>query len=138
MKKTINLFFGLLLCVFAVSCGQPSVADLVEDANKEMAGKTEDGLTYQSITLEGKDIVFNCKVNDFNFADFGGAALFEAAMNESFDVSMIKGALAGDKKADKEMEIIVNEGCNIVFKFVDGNGEVATFTVPNAKLKELI
>lgn len=138
MKKSINLFVGLLLCVFAVSCGQPSVADLVEDANKEMVGKTENGITYQSITLEGKDIVYNCKVNDFNFADLGGAAVFEAAMNESFDVSMIKGALAGYKKAHKEMEIIVNEGCNVVFKFVDDNGEVATVTVPNAKLKEII
>ncbi|MBQ4345429.1 MAG: hypothetical protein IJC40_05985 [Muribaculaceae bacterium] len=138
MKKSIKLMLGFILCVLAVSCGQPTVADIVEGANEEIAGKTEDGITYESITLEGKDIVFKCKVNDFNFAQIGGVALFESAMAQTFDTSVIENAFAGDENSEKELKIIVDEGCNMVFKFIDSNGDVAKYTITNAQLKEAL
>lgn len=138
MKKSIKLMLGFILCVLAVSCGEPTVADIVEGVNEELAGKTEDGITYESITLEGKDIVMKCKVNDFNFAQIGGVALFESAMAQTIDISMIEKSFAGDEDSEKELKIIVDEGCNMVFKFVDSNGEVAKYTISNAQLKEAL
>lgn len=134
MKKSINLFVGLLLCVFAVSCstGADKAQDIVDEINK--MSFSEEGVSFDRAYIDGKDIVMSFDLA-FSFSDMGITAndfsdAIKAEMNGSFIEEM--GLSNAEKEQFKE---VLEDGYRFVVKYVDASGVSSSVTIPNSVFK---
>ncbi|MBQ2046044.1 MAG: hypothetical protein II260_02535 [Muribaculaceae bacterium] len=136
-KKAIKLLCCVLVVFVCattfVSCSQSSKVDsYVETLNKNQPEMSNPEKTFTGVKKENNKLVVEVKL-DLSFAEIGMTAEMFAEGEREIATTDLLASSSGDEEKEL-LTAVVDEGCSIVYRYIDRDGEVAEIEIPNCDI----